>query len=244
MEPVTIQAVVIGSVTYSDSSRVVKVLTEENGVIPVWVRTGKKTKKAIWHPLSMVELSGFTRKKSGGLANFKEAARCMPASNLLSDAKRSSVAFFIAEVLDKSLEDDVPLPEVFKLMKVIIHLIELEKSVSSLHIFFMARLVDALGLMPEEFELSNQGRIKSLNLDTGEWSEVEMSLTYKNHYLNFELASILMALSGMNFEESQDLNLSKADKKELLLGMVMFVQLHHSGFREIKSYDVLETIFA
>jgi hypothetical protein len=62
--------------------------------------------------------------------------------------------------------------------------------------------------------------------------------------LNFELASILMALSGMNFEESQDLNLSKADKKELLLGMVMFVQLHHSGFREIKSYDVLETIFA
>jgi hypothetical protein len=53
-----------------------------------------------------------------------------------------------------------------------------------------------------------------------------------------------MALSGMNFEESQDLNLSKADKKELLLGMVMFVQLHHSGFREIKSYDVLETIFA
>jgi len=168
----------------------------------------------------------------------------MPASNLLSDAKRSSVAFFRAEVLDKSLEDDVPLPEVFKLMKVIIHLIELEKSVSSLHIFFMARLVDALGLMPEEFELSNQGRIKSLNLDTGEWSEVEMSLTYKNHYLNFELASILMALSGMNFEESQDLNLSKADKKELLLGMVMFVQLHHSGFREIKSYDVLETIFA
>ena len=71
-----------------------------------------------------------------------------------------------------------------------------------------------------------------------------MSLPYKNHYLNFELASILMALSGMNFEESQDLNLSKADKKELLLGMVMFVQLHHSGFREIKSYDVLETIFA
>jgi recombinational DNA repair protein (RecF pathway) len=46
----------------------------------------------------------------------------MPANNLLSDAKRSSVEFFIAEVLDKSLEDDVPLPEVFKLMKVIIHL--------------------------------------------------------------------------------------------------------------------------
>ncbi len=244
MEPVAIQAVVIGSVTYSDSSRVVKVLTEENGVIPIWVRTGKKAKKAIWHPLSMVELSGFTRKKSGGLANFKEASRCLPANNLLNDAKRSSVAFFIAEVLDKSLEDEVPLPEVFNLMIDIINLIELENSVSSLHIFFMSRLVDALGLMPEELDVENSGLVKSLHLDTGEWSEINRSLTAKDHYLSFDLALKLMAISGMNFEQSQRIVLSKSDKKELLLGMVMFVQLHHSGLREIKSYDVLETIFA
>jgi DNA repair protein RecO (recombination protein O) len=244
LEPVDIQAVVIGSVTYSDSSRVVKVLTKESGVIPIWVRTGKKSKKALWHPLSVVELSGFTRKKSGGLANFKEAARCLPANNLLNDAKRSSVAFFIAEVLDKSLEDEVPLPEVFDLMIDIINLIELETSVSNLHIFFMSRLVDALGLMPEEYDRTNMGAVNSLNLDTGEWSEIKMSLTAKDHYLNFELASLLMAISGMDFEQLQGISLAKSDKKELLLGMVMFVQLHHSGLREIKSYDVLETIFA
>ena len=77
-------------------------LTKENGVIPIWVRTGKKSKKALWHPLSVVELSGFTRKKSGGLANFKEASRRLPANHLLNDEKRSKVALFIAEVLKKS----------------------------------------------------------------------------------------------------------------------------------------------
>jgi DNA repair protein RecO (recombination protein O) len=244
LEPVTIQAVVIGSVTYSDSSKVVKVLTKESGVIPIWVRTGKKSNKAIWHPLSMVELSGFTRKKTGGLANFKEASRYLPANNLLNDAKRSSVAFFIAEVLDKSLEDEVPLPEVFNLMIDIINLIELETTVSNLHIFFMSRLVEALGLMPEEYDKTNMGAVKSLNLDTGEWSEINISLTAKDHYLNIKLASLLMAISGMNFGQLQGIWLPKSDKKELLLGMVMFVQLHHSGLREIKSYDVLETIFA
>ena len=244
MEPITLQAIVIGSVTYSDSSRVVKVLTKEIGIIPVWVRTGKKSKKAIWHPLSMVELSGFTRKKARGLANFKEASRCFPANNLLNDARRSSVAFFIAEVLDKSLEDEVPLPEVFNLMIDIVNLIEFETSVSSLHIFFMSRLVNALGLMPEDYDRRKRASIKSLNLDTGEWSEINKALTAKDHYLDFELASKLMLISGMNFEESQGVRLNKSDKKELLLGMVMFVQIHHSGLREIKSYDVLETIFA
>ena len=108
----------------------------------------------------------------------------------------------------------------------------------------MSRLVDALGLMPEEFDSINMGVVNSLNLDTGEWSKINTSLTAKDHYLNIKLASLLMAISGMNFEQSQGVRLNKSDKKQLLLGMVMFVQLHHSGLREIKSYDVLETIFA
>ena len=42
----------------------------------------------------------------------------------------------------------------------------------------------------------------------------------------------------------KSLNLQPAERKELLLGMVMFIQLHHAGLKEIKSYDVLETVFA
>ena len=167
----------IGSIPYNDTSRVVRVLSEDQGMIPLWVRTGKKSPKAIWHPLSAVELATFRRKKQDGLGTFTEASRALPAIHILSDARRSAVAFFIAEVLDKSISEGAPMPEVFKLVWQTVELLETEDSVAHLHIYFLAHLVQILGLMPEEFEDGATKKSGSLNLDTGEWSDVEMSLS-------------------------------------------------------------------
>ena len=51
------KAIVIGSIPYSDSSRVVRVLTRDEGVIPVFVRISKKSGGALWHPLALLELN-------------------------------------------------------------------------------------------------------------------------------------------------------------------------------------------
>ena len=234
----------IGSIPYNDTSRVVRVLSEGQGMIPLWVRTGKKSPKAIWHPLSAVELANFRRKKQDGLGTFSEASRALPAIHILSDARRSAVAFFIAEVLDKSMSEGAPMPEVFKLVWKTVELLETEDSVSHLHIYFLAHLVQILGLMPEEFDDASTKKSGSLNLDTGEWSGVEMSLSKESHYLKYNLVITMMAIPGMKFDVMRKLRLEKSDRKELLLGMVMFIQLHHAGLRQIKCYDVLETIFS
>ena len=53
----------------------------------------------------------------------------------------------------------------------------------------------------------------------------------------------MIKIPGMDFDNMRNLSLNQSDRKELLLAMVMFIQLHHAGLREIKSYEVLETIF-
>ena len=53
----------------------------------------------------------------------------------------------------------------------------------------------------------------------------------------------MIKIPGMDFAQLRNLSLNQNDRKELLLAMVMFIQLHHAGLREIKSYEVLETIF-
>lgn len=219
-------------------------LSEDQGMIPLWVRTGKKSPKAIWHPLSAVELANFKRKKQEGLGTFSEASRVLPAIQILSDARRSAVAFFIAEVLDKSISEDAPMPEVFKLVWETVELLETEDSVANLHIYFLANLVYTLGLMPEELDDVSSKTSGSLNLDSGEWSGVEMRLSKESHYLKSSLVKKMMGIPGMKFDVMRELKLDKSDKKELLLGMVMFIQLHHAGLRKIKCYDVLETIFS
>jgi DNA repair protein RecO (recombination protein O) len=244
LEDSAIKVIVTGSIPYNDTSRVVRVLSEDKGMIPLWVRTGKKASKAIWHPLSTIELENFKRKKQDGLATFKDASRVLPANNILSDARRSAIAFFIAEVLDKSISEDAPMPEVFKLVWQTVELLETEESVANLHIYFLAQLVHALGLMPEESDRVGLKKSGSLNLDNGEWSDVEMNLSKGSHYLKANLVRIMMDIPGMKFDKMRGLGLEKSERKELLLGMVMFIQLHHAGLREIKCYDVLETIFS
>ena len=53
----------------------------------------------------------------------------------------------------------------------------------------------------------------------------------------------MIKIPGMDFVDIRNLRLNQNERKELLLAMVMFIQLHHAGLREIKSYEVLETIF-
>ena len=61
IEP-SLKAIVIGAIPYSDSSKVVKVLTKEHGVLPLFVRLKKKGGNSLWHPISVVELSEVKRK--------------------------------------------------------------------------------------------------------------------------------------------------------------------------------------
>lgn len=237
------KAIVIGAISYSDSSKIVKVLTRDEGVVPVFVRlgTGKSRKKsnALWHPLSALEIEGFELKSEMG--KFKEASRALPANNILVDPKRTAVAFFLAEVVEKSIKEGGS--EVFNLMWEAVMLLEVSENVANLHFYVLARLVDSLGLMPET--APEEPHLNSLNLDNGEWSEVmRFGLKKDFHYLEKSLAKTMMVIKGMEFAKMKSLNLLPAERKELLLGMVMFIQLHHAGLKEIKSYDVLETVFA
>lgn len=237
------KAIVIGAIPYSDSSKIVKVLTRDEGLIPVFVRLGsgkaRKKSNALWHPLSAVDLEGFERKNEMG--KFNDASRALPANNLLVDPKRTAVAFFLAEVVEKSVKEGGG--DVFEIMWEAVMQLEVAENIANLHFYILAKLVDALGLMPEN--APEDPHLNSLNLDNGEWSEVmRFGIKKDFHFLEKRLAKTMMEIKGMEFAQMKSLNLQSSDRKELLLAMVMFIQLHHAGLKEIKSYDVLETVFA
>ena len=64
-----LKAIVIGAIPYSDSSKVVKVLTE-HGVLPIFVRLSKKGGNSFWHPLASIELSEVRRKNTSSLCTY------------------------------------------------------------------------------------------------------------------------------------------------------------------------------
>ena len=234
----SLKAIIIGVIPYSDSSKIVKVLTREHGVLPVFVRVSKKT-STYWHPLSVLEFTEVKRKNSNSLVAFKGVERGSTAIETLRDPKRTSLAFFIAEVLEKSILEGAHIEGVFDLIEEAVVLLEEDNFISNLHFYVLANTIKALGLMPEIIGDSGM----SLHLETGEWHDVKPLLSKTSYLLRHDLAELMIKIPGMDFAYMRTLRLNQNDRKELLLAMVMFIQLHHAGLREIKSYEVLETIF-
>lgn len=233
-----LKAIVIGAIPYSDSSKVVKVLTE-HGVLPIFVRLSKKGGNSVWHPLASIELSEVRRKNTSSLVTYKGVERLIPAIKTQQDPKRTALAFFIAEVLEKSLQEGAHIEGVFGVVEEAVNLLENDEYVANLHFYTIAKVVSALGLMPEN---PGEGGM-SLHLEDGEWYDAKPLLTKNSYLLRYDLAELMIKIPGMDFAQLRNLSLNQNDRKELLLAMVMFIQLHHAGLREIKSYEVLETIF-
>ena len=229
-------AVIVGGVAYGERSRVVRALTRDHGMIPLWVPNATKD-KGLWHPMAHVELAGLRQGKGNGLWTVKEWQRGTPQLEFRRCPQRSSVGFFIAEVLVACLEEAAQAPEVFNLSIKAVEWLESEPATSWIHVKFLSHFVWALGMMPE----SPHHDKLWLNLATGEFvPEEHASKTDLSAQVVHDLRNIL----GMDFGQMERLSWSRLRRKTLVLGVFDFVQAQLGRSRELKSYDVLEAVFA
>lgn len=228
--------VVLGGVAYGDRSRIVKVLTQTEGLVPLWVVNARQH-KALWHPMAAVELAGLRPGRGQGLWQFQECRRFQPQLKLTSSPARAAVAFFIAEVLSSTLEEQAPAPEVFGLAWDMIQALEHEEEVGWIHMVFMSRLVQTLGMMP-----SDPGQPDLwLSLESGEFVHAEDA---QQSAMAPAVSQALLTIHGMEFASVGKLKLDKQQRKNLVLGAYQYIQRQLGKSRELKSYEVLETLFA
>lgn len=229
-------AVVVGGVAYGDRSRIVRVLTSDHGLVPLWVANASKD-KALWHPLATLELADLKPGKGGGLWTAREWHRSTPQLAYRRSPERVSVGFFVAEVLAGCLEEGAPAPEVHALALAATEWLESEPHVAWIHVKFMAELVHALGMMPEV----PPNDTSRLDIGTGEYVPSELA---PKTALSPEVVEGLRGILGMEFGQLERLTWGRARRKDLVLGAFRYVQAQLGKTRELKSYDVLEALFA
>lgn len=231
-----LHAVVVGGVAFGDRSRVVRLLTGAHGCIPLWVPNASK-QKALWHPMASLEVSDLKPKKGQGLWNARECRRADKQLQLRRDPSRSAVAFFLAEVLACSLEEGAPAPEVHALAVHALGWLEDEPKIPWIHVKFMAHLVDALGMMP----LLPEDPTWRMDVNTGEFVPQEHA---PKTALDQAVVAGMRQIPGMEFAQLDTLNWSLDTRKALVLGAHRHIQSQLGKTRELKSYDVLEALFA
>ena len=203
---------------FGDTSIIVNVFTEVYGLqsyIVNGVRSSSaKGKIALFQPLTLLEMVVYY-KENAAIKRIKEAKCLFPYLSLHSNVRKSSIAMFLNELLNKTVKDESHAHELYSFIaEGLIALDETENDFENFHLVFMIRLSRLLG-----FGIYSVQDVLGLRV-TDQESEKKLA---------FLLAS----------DFKTKVNLTVAQRRTLLDILIRFYQDHLDTLGELKSVAVL-----
>jgi DNA repair protein RecO (recombination protein O) len=235
------QGIVLHSIKFSDTSMVVRILTRNFGLQSYLVqgvrKKGSKVKANLFQHLNLVEMVVW-HKETQGLQRIKEIKNAHLLMNMGGDIRKSALAMFLSEMLLNAFHHHESQPEAFDfIFKGILKLELLEKNLSSFHIIFLLQLTRFLGFAPSE-GYSNKNCC--FNLTEGIYEANPNSM---GKILSPEESACFFQLSQSTLTGDYEVPVPAALRRTLLQHIVIYYRLHIEGFKEIKSLEILESVF-
>lgn len=234
------RAILLHHVRYSDNSLIAHFYTREYGRLSVMVKgisPGKgRTKYSYFQPLHIfnLELYHYDNRE---IHNLKELSLSYIPRNIPGDIRRSSIALFMGELLNKIIrEEDVNLALYGFIESSVISLDEMAEGISNFHLWFLVNLTAYAGIGPSS---SSEPRCY-FDMVSGQFTTVQPA---HPDYLEPGIAALLNRLLMITADELAELHLTGEERAELLNRVIRYYQLHLPGIRQIRSLQVLKEIF-
>ncbi|MFT4985388.1 MAG: DNA repair protein RecO (recombination protein O) [Glaciecola sp.] len=234
------KAIVINKIRYKEKGLIVKLFTEERGMLSFIIRSAhsKKNKlSALYQPLTILNIQALVKENSS-LHYIKEARVEDPLNNIHQNPIKLGVSMFVAEIMYKTLREEEPNPALYHFLTYALHWLELSQKVTNFPIAFLVNLSTYYGFPPNP-------DVKADNsyFDLREGEFVRSKPVIHPEFLSIEKSRYLHLFLGANFDESSSINMSSEMRKELLNQMVNYFQIHLDQLRNIQSHHVLEETF-
>ncbi|MFP4089140.1 MAG: DNA repair protein RecO [Cyclobacteriaceae bacterium] len=221
------RGIVLNFIKYRETSIVTRIYTEAFGLQSYIVNSvrggGKKSKAKIsfFQPLTLLDLVVYY-KNSPGLNRISDIKCLEPYQSIPYDFRKSGIAMFITEVLNKSLKEEEGNAELFEfLYNALLVFDHLPQAYENFHLQFMIKLSRYLGFAPQSAEEVFEQVYEFIG--KAQVSEEEQS--------------ILSQLIDKPFTEQ--VRSSNSLRRLLLDDLVKFYQLHIDNFGDLKSTSVL-----
>lgn len=231
------RGIVLNKLNYAESSIIVRVLTEQNGLqsyLIAGVRKKKsRNKSALFQPLSLLEIVAH-HKENGNLVRPKEIKIETPYSSIPFDLVKNSITLFLAEVLSKSLQMSEQDERLFKFIHNSMMILDhLEEGVANFHLVFLVKLSRFLGFGP-----TGDGT-RFFDLINGQFSDQRPLM---GAYIDGEQVPLLQEISGTNFDELDTLLLNRNKRQLILDTLIKYYSTHIETIKKITAHNVLETV--
>lgn len=232
-----ISGVVLSTVRYGDNGIVVNVLTRESGrrafmASTPGVKSGKGAKMAMLMPLSLIEFVT-TGGRNGKMARMGQTRLRMPFTRLGADPTRRAVAIFIAELLCRTIPEDVPDPVSFDFVDAAISALDDEiDGAYNFHLWFMMHLMAHLGIGPE----AGTGRKEIFDMEAGTWAD---RLPPHPNTIRGRDAELWRALGETGVTDLAGITMSRGERQRMIDLMSQYYRMHMPGFSQLKSAAIL-----
>lgn len=208
---------------YGESSIIVTIFTELFGIQTYLVNgvrsKSAKGKIALFQPLTLLDLVVYY-KENANIKRIKEVKCLHQYQSLAADLRKSTIAIFISEVLNKTVKDESHAQEIFEfLYHALILLDHQQTAIENFHLIFLIKLSRFLGFGAHQSDEILGARM-----------------------LDPEEENILKKLLQTDFTEV--IPMTNAQRRNVLEAILRFYSLHIESLGEIKSVQVLREVMS
>lgn len=237
------RALVLRAVKYGESQLIVDLLTREQGrvsFICYLPRTGRggKVKKQFFQSLTILDVV-YDYRATLQLQRFTEVHMAQPYSSVPFDPYKLSITLFLSEFLTYATRDEQHNQLLFDY---IVHsmawLDGVTENFSNFHLVFMMHLSKFIGFFP-----NLSGNVP------GAWFDLRngnFTLQHPSHSdcLRPSEASVIGTLMRMNYENMHLFRMTRDQRNRCIDLILYYYRLHIPGFPELKSLEVLQSLFS
>ena len=145
------------------------------------------------------------------------------------------MTIFIAEILVTTINEEAEDIDLFNFIEESLLWLDQSVKISNFHILFLLKLSMYFGFYPDTDTLEKS----YFNLMEG----VFQDLNTNKYSERSQRVANLKEFFGIDFDKSNEINLTKIERSDLLTLLLQYYQLHLHGFKNPKSLVVLNQIF-
>lgn len=216
------KAIILHSIKYGESDIIAQAFTETYGKQSFLIHGVRKKKSMLssylFQPFSLLEIVAYI-KESRDLQRVKEIKPSVILKTIHFDIKKSSIALFLSELMNRTLREVEPNIQLFNYLDHAVQILDFEEEgIENFHLIFLMQFTKFLGVYPK---------------NNSDLSKYMMPGDFQiNHLLDLSLT------------DAKKLKIKNSLRSQLLDQLLKYYRDHIEGIGKIKSVDVLRDVFS
>ncbi len=236
------RGIVLHQIKYGETSIIAYLYTDKFGR-QAFIVNGARSRKAalkasMFQPLLVHNLEIYYNQKRD-LQRIKELRNLTPFKSIPFDIIKNTISLFLAEVLYRCLREQETNVQLFDyLFKSIDLLDNIEEGAANYHLFFLINLTRYLGFYPSHNLILNANWF---DLKEGQFTTVR---PMHSHHIDPGKIDIFKTLLTTSMVDASAYSINNTERNYLLDKIIEFYQLHLGKFGDIKSSEILKSVFS